>query len=154
MKNKPILILSGLILGFYFYRQIKKSKQIMFKIVGKIKPDFKSIPDYQFRKLPVNINIQLTNPTDFEIVVKAINLKLYQNNQLIGEAIKSNQFKIGANGSTIVPIIVLIDLENIGITMTKIIDMFKNPDKSQTYQIRGFIDSTLGRLVLAENFVL
>ena len=154
MRNKPIIILSGLIVGFYFYSQIKKSKQIMFKIVGKIKPDFKSIPDYEFRKLPVNVNVQLTNPTDFEISINTINLKLYQNNQLIGEAIKSNKFKIGANGQTIVPIVVLIDLENIGITLTKIMDMFKNPDKNQTYQIRGFIDSTLGRLVLAENFVL
>lgn len=154
MKSKPIIILSGLIFGYYFYSQIKKSKQIMFKIVGKIKPDFKSIPVYEFKKFPINVNVQLTNPTDFEINVNTINLKLYQNNQLIGSAIKTNQFKIGANGNTIVPIVILIDLENIGITMTKIIEMFKNPDTKQTYQIRGFIDSTLGRLVLAENFVI
>jgi hypothetical protein len=154
MKRKPIYILTGLIVGLYFYLQIKKSKEIMFKIVGKVKPDFKSIPDYEFKKLPININVELTNPTDFEIQVNTINLKLYQNNQLIGEAIKSDKFKIGAKGKTIVPIIILIDLQNIGITLTKIIYMFKNPDNQQTYQIRGFIDSTLGRLVLAENFVL
>ena len=154
MKRKPIYILTGLIVGLYFYSQIKKSKEIMFKIVGKVKPDFKSIPDYEFKKLPINISVELTNPTDFEIQVNTINLKLYQNNQLIGEAIKSDKFKIGAKGKTIVPIIILIDLQNIGITLTKIIYMFKNPDNQQTYQIRGFIDSTLGRLVLAENFVL
>jgi len=154
MKNKSIIILSGLIVSYYLYSQFNKAKNIMFKIVGKIKPDFKSIPVYEFKKLPININVELTNPTDFEISVNTINLKLYQNNQLIGSAIKSDKFKIGAMGKTIVPIIILIDLENIGITLTKLIKIFTDPDNQQTYQFRGFIDSTLGRLVLAENYVI
>lgn len=154
MRNKSIIILSGLIISYYFYSQFYKAKNVMFKIVGKIKPDFKSIPTYEFKKLPININVELTNPTDFEISISTINLKLYQNNQLIGSAIKTDKFKIGAMGKTFVPIVILIDLENIGITMTKLIQIFTDPENKQTYQIRGFVDSTLGRLVLAENYVI
>lgn len=154
MRNKSIIILSGLILSYYFYSQYHKAKNLMFKIVGNVKPDFKSIPVYEFKKLPVNINVELTNPTEFEISVNTINLKFYLNNQELGSAIKSDKFKIGALGKTYVPIIILIDLANVGINISTLIQYFTNPDKSQTYQIRGFVDSSLGRLVLAENYSL
>ena len=154
MKTGYLVLIGAIVGTYYVYSQIEKSKNIMFSIVGKLKPNISDLIKSGFLSLPINASIRLTNPLDIGAKVNVINLALYYNNTVVGNVVKTDQFTITAKESTIIPVTFLIDTLNLSTSVGTLINNIKNNIPGINLTIKGFVDSNVGRLQLNEKIVL
>jgi LEA14-like dessication related protein len=150
MNNKVLTVIGITALAFYFNQQYQRSKNIMFKIL-KIKPILNEAAYYNFTKLPLDAKIKLTNPTDLKLKINALNIQLYYKGVNLTSAFKTDQFEINAKGETIINLTLLIDIVNLSANIRDLINAFFEGSGTEI-KIKGFIDSSLGRMVLNENY--
>jgi LEA14-like dessication related protein len=149
MKN--ILAVFGLTaLALYINQQIKRGKQIMFKII-KIKPVLSDITLYGFEKLPIEAKIKLTNPTDLTVKINSLNVQLYYKGVNLTTAFKTDKIEIKAKGETIITLNLLIDIINLSANIKDLIAAFLDGSGTEI-KLKGFVDTNLGRLVISENY--
>lgn len=147
--NKKILTILGLTaLAFYINNQLEKTKKIMFKIL-KIKPILSEISYYNFEKLPLEAKIKLINPTDLTLKVNSINLQLLYKGVVLTTAFKTDIIEIKAKGETIINLNLLIDIVNLSANIRDLMNAFFEGSGTEI-KIKGFIDTSFGRLQLNE----
>lgn len=150
MNKKVFTILGLTALAFYINNQLEKSKKIMFKIL-KIKPILSEITYYNFEKLPLEAKIKLINPTDLTLKVNSINVQLLYKGVVLTTAFKTEIIEIKAKGETIVNLNLLIDIVNLSANIRDLMNAFFEGSGTEI-KIKGFIDTSLGRLQLNETY--
>jgi LEA14-like dessication related protein len=149
MKN--ILAVFGLTaLALYINQQIQRGKQIMFKII-KIKPLLSNITLYNFEKLPIEVKLKLTNPTDLTVKINSLNVQLYYKGVNLTTAFKTDLIEIKAKGETVINLNLLIDILNLSANIKDLIAAFLDGSGAEI-KLKGFVDTNLGRLVISENY--
>jgi LEA14-like dessication related protein len=149
MKN--ILAVFGLTaLALYINQQIQRGKQIMFKII-KIKPLLSNITLYNFEKLPIEVKIKLTNPTDLTVKINSLNVQLYYKGVNLTTAFRTDVIEIKAKGETVINLNLLIDILNLSANIKDLIAAFLDGSGAEI-KLKGFVDTNLGRLVISENY--
>ena len=147
--NKNVFRILGLTaLAFYINNQLEKSKKIMFKIL-KIKPILSEITYYNFEKLPLEAKVKLINPTDLTLKVNSINVQLLYKGVVLTTAFKTDIIEIKAKGETIVNLNLLIDIVNLSANIRDLMNAFFEGSGTEI-KIKGFIETSLGRLQLNE----
>lgn len=152
MSKSRIIIFFATIIGLYAYGQFNKAKEIMFKIL-KVKPNFTDLAYYKFEKLPLDVFVKLTNPTDIIATINTLNVKLLYNSVEIASAFKTEKFQIAAKGETTLTISCLVDIVNLSINVNDIIKKFAS-GSGTNLKIKGFVDTNFGRLVISENYAI
>lgn len=150
MKNKYLWIFGLTALGLYINQQINRGKQIMFKII-KIKPVLSDISLYGFEKLPIEVKIRLTNPTDLTVKINSLNVQLFYKGVNLTTAFKTDKIEIKAKGETIINLNLLIDILNLSANIKDLIAAFLDGSGTEI-KLKGFVDTNLGRLVISETY--
>jgi LEA14-like dessication related protein len=122
----------------------------MFKII-KIKPVLSDITLYGFEKLPIEVKIKLTNPTDLTVKINSLNVQLYYKGVNLTTAFKTDLIQIKAKGETIITLNLLIDIINLSANIKDLIAAFLEGSGTEI-KLKGFVDTNLGRLVISENY--
>jgi LEA14-like dessication related protein len=149
--NKKYLWIFGLTaLGLYINQQINRGKQIMFKII-KIKPVLSDITLYGFEKLPIEVKIKLSNPTDLTVKINSLNVQLFYKGVNLTTAFKTDKIEIKAKGETVINLNLLIDILNLSANIKDLIAAFLDGSGAEI-KLKGFVDTNLGRLVISENY--
>jgi LEA14-like dessication related protein len=148
MNQKVLAVLGLTALAFYINNQIEKGKKIMFKIL-KIKPILSEITYYNFEKLPLEAKIKLINPTDLTLKVNSINVQLLYKGVVLTTAFKTDLIEIKAKSETVVNLNLLIDIVNLSANIRDLLNAFFEGSGTEI-KIKGFIDTSFGRLQLNE----
>lgn len=138
--------------GLYIYNQVQKLKNVRVKF-RFIQPVIKEIPDYGFEKLPVNIGLVIDNTTAFLVNLKTIKLDVFVNGKLAATVFKTAGVNIAANAKTPVTVKALLDIKNLSVNLSDLIATFTQ-NKPGALILRGFIDSSAGRLTVNEKIEL
>lgn len=149
MKN-GIIIISALLIISQLYAELVKAKNIVFKIIS-LKPDLAGASKYLFQQLPINVKIKLTNASGLQATINTINLRIFLNNKQIGAVTKTDKFTIEGKQDTIFTLEVLVDVLNLGLNIGSIVSLLTTGKTITTdVEVKGFIDSSMGRLIVNE----
>lgn len=151
MKKLPIiLILSGL--AYYIINQLKKSKNLDYKLLG-FRIDAKNWYKYGYNKLPILLDLNLFNPTDLVATVTTIKGDVFLNDQFIGTVYKIDDIQIKAKDKTTVSLTALVDIPSLPVNIETLIQILTGKTSGNIY-FKGFINSNLGSYTFNKNLKL
>lgn len=106
MKGKllPILAGAGLLGAYFVFRNWQNFTKTYRAGVGRIKFNLKDTQRSLFTKAFFDIQIIVTNPSNFTGIVRAVKLDVLVNNRVLGTVNQSLQVNIEKQGQTVVPI--------------------------------------------------
>lgn len=111
MKGKilPLIAGAGLLGAYFVYRNWQNFTKTYRAGIGRIKFNLKETQRSLYTKAYFDIQIIVTNPSNFTGIVKAVKLDVLINNKVLGTVNQSLQVNIEKQAQTVVPISVGIN---------------------------------------------
>lgn len=135
--------------GVYFLRQKASSAQNLQIDVQDIAIDSEATKNSWFAKLFYQVKLQVTNPDQAAVTIKAVNLDVYVNGQKLGRLQKLDSITIPPRSQLNVAVTANIATLSV---LTAVKDYFLGSGEL-IMKISGFVDTDLGRVTLKDQTV-
>jgi len=102
----PLLIAAGAAAVFFLVRNAKNFGQTLRATVAKVSFNLKETQRAAFLKAFFNVNIEISNPSNFSASVQAVKLDLLLGKRVVGNVNQTVKIQIPKEGKTILPVLV------------------------------------------------
>jgi len=149
-KTATPLIFAGIAAAAYvFYRNFKGFSQTYRITVGRIKFNSRATQANAFLRAIFDINLNITNPTNFTGNVQAVKLNVILNDKILGSINQTVKINIPAQNTVIIPVQVGVSTLNIYDNISNAIKALSNQEPLN-FQIIGTVITNYGTVNINE----
>lgn len=122
----------------------------MLKVLS-VHANLKDMALYHFYKMPVTIELVVINFADIEYVIDTLHLELNIKDIKVGNCNKTENIIVNPKGDKIIICNIIIDVENIGIEVQTLMELFTSKKHEANMNISGWYHSQIGKVLIDEN---
>jgi hypothetical protein len=118
--------------------------------VLSVNANLKEMALYHFYKLPISVELVVINFADVDYIVDTLHLELNVKGIKVGNCVKTDDIKVYPKADKIITCNIIIDVEQIGIEVQTLMELFTTKKKDANIHITGWYHSQIGKILIDE----